>query len=99
MKKYIRRYAWSLAIALVWTAALVTVAGTVRRWSPVGVLLLPGMLGAAIVFPQGPEGDWPDAYMLLAGLMNVFLYSWLMYGAWALIERARRRNQTTKDVQ
>jgi hypothetical protein len=95
MKVQFRRYAWSLVLALLWTV-LVGAVASVSSWSAVGVLLAPGVLGAAFVFPEGIHSDWPWAYMAVAALMNAFFFSWLFLGIWLLIKRARGRNRVTK---
>jgi hypothetical protein len=98
MKVQFRRYAWSLAIALVLTV-LVGAVASVSSWSAVGVLLAPGMLGGAVIFPEGIHSDWPWVYMAVAALMNVFFFSWPVLGVWVLIEHARRRNRKKGDGQ
>jgi len=90
MKPPVRRYAWSCAVALALTV-LVGAIASLPRWSAVGVLLAPGMLAAAIVFPEGINSEWGKAYLVLATLMNAFLLAWPVLWFWAWIERSRRR--------
>lgn len=59
--------------------------------SAVGVLLAPGMLAAAIVFPEGINSHWGKTYLVLAALMNAFLLAWPVLWFWTWIERFRRR--------
>lgn len=84
------RYALALIVALIVTIVVALVA-SVPGCSPVGIMLVPGMLAAAIILPQGPHSDWPTTYMLLAGLLNALLLSWPILGLWMLVERVRRK--------
>ena len=86
----IRRYARSFAVALALTV-LVGVIASVPRCSAVGVLLAPGMLAAAIVFPEGINSHWGKTYLVLAALMNAFLLAWLVLWFWTWMEHFRRR--------
>lgn len=43
--------------------------------SPVGAVLLPGMLLAALVFPTGIHSGHATAYMVLTAVFDVFLFS------------------------
>lgn len=85
MKTGAGRYAWSSIIAVLLTALMLVVP------SP-GYFFAPGMLAGAILFPQGAEGDSAQLYLVVAAIMNMFVYSWVVFGVWLLIERARRRN-------
>jgi hypothetical protein len=69
---------------------LVGAVASVPRWSPVGVLLAPGMLAGALIFPEGTKSDWPGVYMAIAAVMNTFFFSWPVLGIWILIERVRQ---------
>ena len=70
---------------------LVGAIASLPRWSAVGVLLAPGMLAAAIVFPEGINSHWGKTYLVLAALMNAFLLAWAVLWLWTWIERFRRR--------
>lgn len=94
MKLHVRRYAWSFGIALALTA-LVAVIASVPKCSAVGVLLAPGILAAAIVFPQGINSDWAKTYLVLAALMNAFLLAWPLLWFWTWMERFRQRGEKT----
>ena len=61
------------------------------RCSAVGVLLAPGMLAAAIVFPEGINSNWGKTYLVLAALMNAFLLAWPVLWFWTWIGHSRRR--------
>lgn len=98
VKPRVRKYAWSFAVGLVLTL-LVGALASRPRWSAVGVLLAPGMLAGAIVFPEGTKSDWPGVYMVIAELMNAFFLSWPVLGIWTLIGRVRQRNQMTGGTQ
>jgi hypothetical protein len=90
LKPHLRKYAWSFVFALALTV-LVGAIASLPRWSAVGVLLAPGMLAAAIVFPEGINSHWGKTYLVLAALMNAFLLAWLVLWFWTWIERFRRR--------
>jgi hypothetical protein len=89
-KPDLRKYAWSFVFALALTV-LVGAIASLPRWSAVGVLLAPGMLAAAIVFPEGINSHWGKTYLVLAPLMNAFLLAWPVLWFWTGIERCRRR--------
>lgn len=91
MKMHLRRYAWSFVIALIVTV-LVGAVASIPKLSAVGVLLAPGMLAGAIVFPEGTKSNWPGTYLVIAALMNAFFLSWLVWLFWVIIGRAHRRN-------
>jgi hypothetical protein len=65
---------WSLLAGL----ALVGTVGTISSyatWTGLGVLLLPGILLAAMALPEGIHSSFAVLYFLLAALTNVLLYS------------------------
>jgi len=64
-----------------WTIA--TVAGLVSDFVPI-----PGMLGAALVFPQGAEGDHATAWLALALCLNFTPFFGLAYVAFGLFWKA-----------
>jgi hypothetical protein len=91
MRTQLRNYVRSFAIALVLTV-LVGAVASVPKLSAVGVLLAPGMLGAAILFPEGTNSDWAKTYLVFAALLNAFLLAWPVLWVWRWIERFRERN-------
>jgi len=91
MKPQVRRYAWSFAVALALTM-LVGAIASLPRCSAVGVLLAPGMLAAAIVFPEGINSHWGKTYLVLAAMLNAFLLAWPVLWFWTWIEHFRRRD-------
>lgn len=95
MKPQVRRYAWSFAAALALTI-LVGAIASLPRCSAVGVLLAPGMLAAAIVFPEGINSHWGKTYLVLAALLNAFLLGWPVLWFWTWIEHFRRRRAEEK---
>jgi hypothetical protein len=90
LKPHLRRFAWSFVFALVLTI-LVGAIASLPRCSAVGVLLAPGMLAAAIVFPEGINSNWGKTYLVLAALMNAFLLAWPVLWFWTWIGHSRRR--------
>ncbi len=61
-----------------------------------GYFFAPGMMAGWVPFPQGMESDWGQLYLVVAILLNIFIYSWAVFGIWLLIERVRRRETTTR---
>jgi len=98
MKFQRSRYLFSFVICLAFTIAVAALA-SIPNCSSVGILLLPGMLAGAIVFPEGTKSDFPAIYMLVAALANGFIFSWPVLGLWVLIERIRQRDQMTGDTR
>jgi hypothetical protein len=86
----LRRYAWSYLAALVLTIGLGVVA-SVPGLSSVGMSLLPGMLLAEIIFPEGAHSDWPRTWFVLAGLMDAFVLAWPVMFIWTTFERSRKK--------
>jgi len=91
MKSQVHRYAWSFAVALALTLLVAAIA-SVPRCSAVGVLLAPGMLAAAIVFPEGINSHWGKTYLVLAALLNAFLVAWPVLWFWMWIAHFRQRD-------
>jgi hypothetical protein len=84
----LRLYAWSLVISAVLVAGVVALA-SVPHVPAVGIVLLPGALLAAIVFPQGPHSSEANLWFVLAGLLNVALFAFPVMWMWALIQRRK----------
>ena len=79
-----RLYAWSLAVSVVLIGIVAGIA-SVPHCSSVGVLLLPGALLAALVFPQGVESNAAVPYLVLAGLLDSALLAFPVMGVWRLV--------------
>jgi hypothetical protein len=77
-----------VALAL---TVLVGAVASVSKLSAVGVLLAPGMLGAAILFPEGTNSDWAKTYLVIAALLNTFLLAWPVLWVWTWIGRFHQR--------
>jgi hypothetical protein len=88
----LRKYAWSFAAALLLTVLLGVVA-SLRKWSAVGILLAPGMLIAAIGFPQGIHSNWAYTYLVIAGLANALVLAWPIFWWWTALERFHGRSK------
>ena len=86
----LRRYAGSFVLALIPTALLGAVA-SVPKWSAAGVLLAPGMLLAALIFPQGVHSSWGYTYLVIAGLLEAFILAWPVLWVWMAVDRWRNR--------
>lgn len=91
MRIRLRGYMWSFVFALLLTLLCAGLA-SVPGWSAVGVLLAPGMLVAAIVFPTGINSSWPYIYLALAALMNAFIIAFPVLWLWKVIGRFRDRS-------
>jgi hypothetical protein len=85
----LRIYGWSLVISFA-LVALVAMIASVPHCSAVGIVLLPGALLAAIVFPQGPESGAGDIYLVLSGLLDSLLVAFAVMWVWGLFERRRQ---------
>jgi hypothetical protein len=90
MRMRLRGYRWSFVFALLLTLLCAGLA-SVPGWSAVGVLLAPGMLVAAIVFPTGINSSWPNTYLVLAALMNALVLAFPVLWLWKAIGRFRNR--------
>jgi hypothetical protein len=82
------RFLWSLAIAFALTFAVAAIASA-PNCSTVGILLAPGVFGAALIFSQGIHSDAPRVYLILAAIMNAVLWAWPIF--WFLGWRSSRR--------
>ncbi len=83
------RYAWSLLISVALMAAVGGVSslpGCDNGW----LLLVPGALLAALVFPQGVNSNGGILYLVLAGLIDLALLALIVMWVWGLIEGRRR---------
>jgi hypothetical protein len=85
----LRLYGWSLAVSVVLTALVAGIA-SLPHCSAIGVVLLPGALLAALVFPQGPESDAANVYLVLAGLLDSLLLAFPIMWTWGSILRRRK---------
>jgi hypothetical protein len=54
------------------------------------MLLLPGALAAAVVFPQGIEGDFAFVFLGLAALLDLLLCTLIVWAILIFVERRRR---------
>lgn len=91
------RYAQSLVISvglIVVVGSISSIPGLDNGW----LLLMPGALLAALVFPQGVNSNGGVLYLVLAGLIDVALLSLLVMWVWSIVERRRAmrrdRNET-----
>jgi hypothetical protein len=66
---------------------IATVVGLASDFMPV-----PGMLGAALVFPQGIEGDHAIAWLVLSLCLNFALFFGLAYLIFGLFSKAKISN-------
>jgi hypothetical protein len=75
MKAHIARLAISFAVALGFSIAVAFLTDN-TPFEFANVIFVPGMLGAALVFPQGIESDHGNAYLAIAGLITALLLTW-----------------------
>jgi len=87
MNPGVRKCIWVLALAVVATASIVVLSGIPNL--RVGVLLWPGVVVAALFFPDGINSNWPHTYLALAGLLEMLILSGVIFGLMALISRSR----------
>ena len=66
--------------------ALIVAFSSVPGW-PLGILLWPGMKVAATVFPHSDSGI---RYLVLTVILDVFFFSWPVFGVAVLIGRLRK---------
>lgn len=85
----LRTYGWSCIISVALVAVVAAIA-SLPHCSAIGVVLLPGALLAAFAFPQGPESNMGNTYLVLAGLLNSLLAAFPVMWLWGLIQRRRR---------
>jgi hypothetical protein len=85
----LRTYAWSLLVSIALTALIAAIAS--MRWTTgISVLLLPGILLAAIVFPQGIHSDSPVTFLILGAVFEAILLAFPVMWAFHLIRRTRK---------
>jgi hypothetical protein len=84
-----RTRVWLLVASAV-LFALVGAVASLPGCSAVGILLLPGALLAAIVFPQGPESDYALVFLGLAGLLDIILFALPIVWIWTLLGRRKK---------
>ena len=83
---------YSLLIALLWMAAVTWLDRFTVAAPVVEVLVFPGALVAALIFPEGAQSaHFGDYYGYAAWCLNVAFYSIIIWGAWRLVERTRSR--------
>lgn len=85
----LRTYIWSFVISVAITV-LVSAVASLPKCSAIGFLLLPGALIAAIVMPEGINSDAGNAYLVVAGLLDSIMLSFLVMWFWRLIQRRRK---------
>jgi len=86
MKRQTREYLRACAVSLTLVALMSGIA-SVPGLSVVGVLLAPGMLLAAVCFPEGGHSDLAFVYVILAMLIDSLLYSWPVLWIWRVSAR------------
>lgn len=91
----LRRYLWSLLIALV-LFTLIAVLGSFN--SPVGALLWPGYMVSGIFFATGIHSDSPNGFLVVAGCADVVIYSGVAFGvlSWTRYFRSRGATQVRR---
>jgi len=92
-----RDYIWSCVVSV----GMVLVANAMPATTPPNPLMwlfAPGMLLAALLFPQGIHGDWPNAYLTLALGVDTLVLAWPVLGVWRIVRRLRKRRRPQKGV-
>jgi hypothetical protein len=78
----------ALAASVALTVLLAGIA-SISCFSAVGVVLLPGALLAALVFPQGIDSANGGFFIPIAGLLDSMLFAFPVMWIWSLILRHR----------
>ena len=65
---------WAAFIGVISVTLLAGIA-SIERFSNIGVVLLPGVLAAAIFFPQGIESGHGIAFLVLATIFDCVLFA------------------------
>jgi len=89
MKLHIARFGLSFGAAVGVTTALAALT-SVARFEFADVLFVPGMLAAALVFPQGAESNHAYSFLGLAGVITALLLTWPIMRLGQLFSRSRR---------
>jgi len=89
MNSQARKYVSAFLVGAVFTI-LVAGVSALPRCSAVGVLLAPGMLLAAILFPEGPHSDRAMTWFVTAGLIDAFVFAFLAMLLWPRVVRFYR---------
>lgn len=89
MRSGARLYGWSIIIALglmLLIGAIASIPGCDPAWDA----LLPGAFLAAVVFPQGVNSAGGNIYLVMAGILDAFLFALPVMLCWKLIGRKRK---------
>src|SRR5258708_22596603 len=95
MKSRAPQLALSFAIAIGLTVAIAFLTDDAPL-EFANAVFAPGMLVAALVFPQGAESDHANLYLALAGLITAILLTWpvmklgQLFSYWRHSQEARR---------
>jgi hypothetical protein len=93
MKWRIREYLISSAVSLAVLLLIALVAYVTKSsLGGLGILEAPGLLLAAVFFPQGGHSDFAYFYIGLALLIDALIWGWPVLWLWRLIIRAREKN-------
>jgi hypothetical protein len=90
------RYAWSYLAALALTILLAAIS-SVPGCSAAGLLLAPGMFLAAVPFREGIHSGSGMTYLVLAGLLDAFVFSWPVMLFWIVAARSHRANRNLSE--
>jgi hypothetical protein len=80
-----KRLLWALFISLVLVLFFGGISDLTPAFTYLGFITAPGMFGAAIFFPQGVHGGWPEIYLAVALIIDVALYTWPVLLVWRLL--------------
>ena len=89
MNNQLRKYALCFLIGIVLTILIAGVSA-LPGCSAVGALLAPGMLLAAVLFPEGPHSDWAMTWVVTAGMIDAFMFAYLVTLLWPMVIRFYR---------
>jgi hypothetical protein len=93
-------------VGLLWSglssAALVATAGALAmthlRWIG-GPMLLPGLLAAAVIFPEGIQSDHPYLYLAFSVVLDFFSWWFTLFALSEIFTRALQRRRASNALQ
>jgi hypothetical protein len=68
------QFGWAVLIGIASVAIFAGIA-SIERFSSIGMILLPGALLAALLFPQGIESDHGTAFLVFATIFDCVLFA------------------------
>jgi hypothetical protein len=89
MKTLLRSVYFTSSIAAVAITGLITVMADTRWGEPTAILLAPGLLVGAVLFPEGAHSNHSTAYLALAIMIDVVALTMLLIFAQKFLKKRR----------